>query len=86
MSHLTEENRKTIASGIAHKMTLRELANEIGCNPTTISKEVKKNRIISKEAKGKGKKFLCKKLENGHLFVLIVLTNTEIVFSLSSNI
>ena len=63
MSHLTEENRKTIASGIAHNMTLRELANEIGCDPTTISKEVKKNRIISKEAKGTGKKFLCKKLE-----------------------
>ncbi|MBQ0138048.1 MAG: IS30 family transposase [Kurthia sp.] len=63
MSHLTEENRKTIASGIAHNKTLRELANEIGCDPTTISKEVKKNRIISKEAKGTGKKFLCKKLE-----------------------
>lgn len=63
MSHLTKENRKTIASGIAHNMTLRELANEIGCDPTTISKEVKKNRIISKEAKGTGKKFLCKKLE-----------------------
>ena len=63
MSHLTEENRKTIASGIAHNITLRELANEIGCDPTTISKEVKKNRIISKEARGTGKKFLCKKLE-----------------------
>lgn len=63
MSHLTEENRKTIASGIAHNMTLRELANEIGCDPTTISKEVKKNRIISREARGTGKKFLCKKLE-----------------------
>ena len=63
MSHLTEENRKTIASGIAHGLTLRELANEIGCDPTTISKEVKKNRIISKEARGTGKKFLCKKLE-----------------------
>ena len=63
MSHLTEENRKRIASGIAHNMTLRELANEIGCDPTTISKEVKKNRIISREARGTGKKFLCKKLE-----------------------
>ena len=63
MSHLTEENRKTIASGIAHNLTLRELANEIGCDPTTISKEVKKNRIISKEAIGTRKKFLCKKLE-----------------------
>lgn len=63
MSHLTEENRKTIVSGIAHGLALREIANQIGCDPTTISKEVKKNRIISKEAKGTGRKFLCKKLE-----------------------
>ena len=63
MSHLKEENRKTISTGIVHGLTLREIANQIGCDPTTISKEVKKNRIISKEAKGTGKKFLCKKLE-----------------------
>ena len=39
-----------------------EIAKAIGCDPTTISKEIKKNRIISKEAKG-DKKILCKKLD-----------------------
>ena len=39
-----------------------DIAKAIGCDPTTIAKEVKKNRIISKEAKYKNK-ILCKKLE-----------------------
>ena len=32
-----------------------DIAREIGCDPTTIAKEIKKNRIISKEAKYKDK-------------------------------
>ena len=47
---------------LAHKATCREIAERIGCDPTTVSKEIKKNRVISKEAKG-DRKFLCKKLE-----------------------
>ena len=62
MSHLTDEDRKTIANMLSHKARCIEIANKIGCDPTTISKEIKKNRIISKEAKG-DKKILCKKLE-----------------------
>ena len=37
-----------------------EIAKAIGCDPTTIAKEIKKNRIICKEAKYKDK-ILCKK-------------------------
>ena len=39
-----------------------DIARAIGCDPTTIAKEIKKNRIISKEAKYKDKR-LCKKLD-----------------------
>ena len=62
MSHLTFENRKLISSMITQGKKCIDIAREIGCDPTTIAKEIKKNRIISKEAKYKDK-FLCKKLE-----------------------
>ena len=62
MSHLTDDDRKKISNMLAHKAKCIDIANAIGCDPTTISKEIKKNRIISKEAKG-DKKILCKKLD-----------------------
>ena len=62
MSHLTEDDRKKISSMIAHHCKCVEIAREIGCDPTTIAKEIKKNRIISKEAKV-DKKILCKRLD-----------------------
>lgn len=62
MRHLTMEDRKIIANGISHKRSCISIAEEIGCDPTTISKEIKRNRIITKESK-LSKKFLCKKLE-----------------------
>ena len=62
MSHLTFENRKLISSMITQGKKCIEIAKAIGCDPTTIAKEIKKNRIISKEAKYKSK-ILCKKLE-----------------------
>ena len=62
MPHLTDENRKTISNMLSHKATCKEIAFKIGCDSTTIAKEIKKNRIISKEATG-NKKILCKKLE-----------------------
>ena len=62
MSHLSEENRKTISNMLSHKAKCKEIAEVIGCDPTTIAKEIKRNRIVSKEAKG-DKKILCKKLD-----------------------
>lgn len=62
MSHLTLENRKLISSMITQGKKCIDIAKAIGCDPTTIAKEIKKNRIISKEAKYKDKT-LCKKLE-----------------------
>ena len=62
MSHLTLENRKLISNMITQRKICTDIAKTIGCDPTKIAKEVKKNRIISKEAKYKDK-FLCKKLE-----------------------
>lgn len=62
MSHLTNDNRNTIASMLAHEKSCKDIAEAIGCDPTTISKEIKKNRIISNPSKLKSK-MLCKKLD-----------------------
>lgn len=43
--HINLENRKTICSGIAHNYKLVEIANILNFNPTSISKEVKRNRV-----------------------------------------
>jgi IS30 family transposase len=43
--HLTLEQRKVISSGIAHNYKLREIADNLQIDPTSISKEVKRNRI-----------------------------------------
>lgn len=62
MSHLTNDNRNTIASMLAHERSCKDIAEAIGCDPTTISKEIKKNRIISNPSKLRSK-ILCKKLD-----------------------
>lgn len=62
MLHLTFENRKLISSMLAHGNKCWEIAEAIGCDSTTISKEIKKNRVISKEA-ATDRKVLCKILD-----------------------
>lgn len=42
--HITLEQRKIIANGISHKYKLKEIAENLGVDPTSISKEVKRNR------------------------------------------
>ena len=42
--HLTFEQRKVISNGISHKYKLKEIAETLGFDPTSISKEVKRNR------------------------------------------
>ena len=39
--HLTFEQRKVIANGISHKYKLKEIAETLDFDPTSISKEVK---------------------------------------------
>ena len=46
--HLTFEQRKTISSSIAKSFKLVDIADLVGMNPTSISKEVKRNRIAYK--------------------------------------
>lgn len=43
--HLILEQRKVIASGIAHNYKLKDIGESLGFDPTSISKEVKRNRI-----------------------------------------
>lgn len=56
--HFTFDQRKAIASGITHHYKLVEIANTLGVDPTSISKEVKRNRI---EIKKHTEKTSCKK-------------------------
>ena len=42
--HLTFEQRKVISNGISHKYKLKEIAETLGFDPTSIFKEVKRNR------------------------------------------
>lgn len=44
--HINFEQRKTIASGIAHNMKLKTLGELLELDPTGISREVKRNRMI----------------------------------------
>lgn len=41
--HINFEQRKLIASGVAHKYKLKEIAETLDIDPTSISKEVKRN-------------------------------------------
>ena len=43
--HLTLEQRKTISSGIAHEYKLKVIGENLLIDPTSVSKEVKRNRI-----------------------------------------
>ena len=62
MSYLTNDNRNTIASMLAHERSCKDIAEAIGCDPTKISKEIKNNKIISNPLKFNSK-ILCKKLD-----------------------
>ena len=42
--HLTFDQRKVISNGISRKYKLKEIAETLGFDPTSISKEVKRNR------------------------------------------
>ena len=42
--HLTFEQRKVISNGISHNYKLKEITEALGYDPTSISKEVKRNR------------------------------------------
>ena len=42
--HLTFEQRKVISNGICHNYKLKDIAEALGFDPTSISKEVKRNR------------------------------------------
>ena len=43
--HLTFEQRKIISSGISHGYKLKDIGENLLVDPTSVSKEVKRNRI-----------------------------------------
>ena len=44
--HLTLEDRIDIQTGISQQETFRSIAEKMGKDPSTISKEIKRNRIM----------------------------------------
>lgn len=62
MSHWTFEHRKIINNLLSHKKSSVEIAKTIGFDPTSMSKEIKRNRYISKPSKNIGKTY-CKRLD-----------------------
>ena len=42
--HLAFEQRKVISNGVSHNYKLKEIDETLGFDPTSISKEVKRNR------------------------------------------
>ena len=44
--HLTLEDRIDIQTGISQQETFRSIAEKIGKDPSTISKKIKRNRIM----------------------------------------
>lgn len=57
--HLNFEQRKIISSQLSHSAKLCEIAELLGKDPTSISKEIKRNRIIVKQHHKDNKK-MCK--------------------------
>lgn len=45
--HLTLEQRKVISSGISHENKLKQIGKSLQVDPTSVSKEVKRNRITT---------------------------------------
>ena len=43
--HLTFEQRKVISNSITQNYKLKDVANTLGFDPTSISKEVKRNSV-----------------------------------------
>lgn len=58
--HLNKYQRKEIASCIGRKMKLKDIASYIGLDPTSISKEIKRNRTKAKA--GTIKNEICKRI------------------------
>lgn len=59
--HINFEQRKTVASGIAHKMKVKDIGSILELDPTGISREVKRNRTVVEPIKNN--KDICPKLK-----------------------
>ncbi len=49
--HINFEQRKTIASGIAHQIKFKNIGELLDLDPTGISREVKRNRRMLNQLK-----------------------------------
>lgn len=63
MSHLTLEKRKIICNMLSRGCKCCEIASVINCDPTTIAKEIKRNRIGGRDASKGQRNILCNKLD-----------------------
>ena len=79
--HLTDNNRHFIENSLDHKMSYASIANALGKDPTTISKEVKTHSIkrrdgcFGKNYNNCKHQFFCKKatIETGYPYIPLSL-------------
>ena len=79
--HITFEQRKVISSGISHEYKLREIGENLQIDPTSVSKEVKRNRIEISI----GLKNNCKRTQRCLMFVQVVKIDIITVLILNIN-
>ncbi len=58
--HLTKPQRNIISSGLSHRKKLIDIAKDLNLDPTSVSKEIKRNRIKTKT--GIRKNEVCKRI------------------------
>lgn len=75
--HLDEIDREKISSGLAHNLKCKEIAEIFNCDPTTVSKEINRHRIISKKSKY-NPDIMCKKLDRFPYVCNNCLSNIQI--------
>lgn len=64
--HMNQADRVVIEKGLDSKRSFRSIAQELGKDPTTISKEVKKHRIFQKHNTFNEKPFRCANAKDCH--------------------
>jgi IS30 family transposase len=64
--HMNQENRVVIEKGLDSSCSLRSISKELGKDPTTISKEIKKHRVFQEHNKFNEPTFRCALARNCH--------------------
>lgn len=70
--HINYEMRKIIASYVAKGKKAKEIAEDLCVDISAVSKELKRNRVVSKEAYTNSLDPICKNTLRSHMYVMVV--------------